>query len=122
MFRATNIFTPEQIQKNCEEIQPFIEAHYNADNPTAVVERANVLESYMALSGKLLADAKYNYNEILNSVFVEAVKQGNSSKMQTSTLNKYIDSLCRDYQYLVDWTDRINRTCTHEIEFARGGR
>lgn len=119
MYKASNIMLPNDIHKTCSEIQSFIESHYNADNPNAVVERANMLESYMAISGKMLADAKYHYNETLHSIFIEAVKDGNKEKMQTSTLNKYIDSICRDYQYLVDWCDRTNRSCTHQLEFSR---
>lgn len=111
--------TLEQIADNCKEIQSFIEAHYTADNPTAVVDRANALESYMALSGKMLADAKYHYNDMLSSVFIQAVKDGNRERMSASTLNKYVDSLCKDYQYLVDWCDRVNRTCTHQLDFSR---
>lgn len=119
MYKPTNIMPVETIASTCSEIQAFIEAHYNADNPNAVVERANGLESYMALSGKMLADAKYWYNDLLSSVFIEAIKEGNKAKMGTSTLNKYVDSICKDYQYVVDWTDRINRTCTHQLEFSR---
>ena len=73
----------------------------------------------MALSGKMVADAKYRYDEVLNSVFIKAVRDGNESRMQTSTLNKYIDSLCKDYAYLFTWSDRINRTCTHQLDFSR---
>lgn len=119
MFKATNIASADNIYKHCTEIQSFIEAHYEADNPNSVIDRAKSLEGYMALSGKLLADAKYHYNDVLNSIFIQAVKDGNAQKMSTSTMNKYIDSLVKDYQYLVDWADRINRTCTHELEFSR---
>lgn len=119
MYQASNIATPEQISESCREMQPFIEAHYDADNPTAVVDRANILESYMALSGKMLADAKYRLSEVMNSVFVKSVKEAVNSGMSPSLTNKYIDSVCRDYQYLVDWCDRINRSCTHQLEFAR---
>lgn len=119
MFQATNIMPEADIFKTCQEIQRYLEAHYNADNGNAVVERANNIESYMAISGKMLADAKWHYNKLLQSVFIEAIQQGNKERMSTSTLNKYIDSLCKDNQYLVDWCDRINRTCTHQLEFSR---
>lgn len=119
MFQATNIMPEVDIFNTCQEIQRYLEAHYNADNGNAVVERANNIESYMAISGKMLADAKWHYNNLLQSVFISAIQQGNKERMSTSTLNKYIDSLCKDNQYLVDWCDRINRTCTHQLEFSR---
>lgn len=117
MYKASNITALDQIQDTCIEIQDFIERPYDADNGAAVVERAQKIEGYMALSGKILADAKYHYNAVFESSFVEAIKQ--NTKVSPSTLNKYLDSLCKDYQYLVDWCDRLNRSCTHHVDFAR---
>lgn len=117
MFKASNIATPEEIFKACSDMQPFIESHYKSDNGTAVSERAATLESYMALSGKLLADAKYHFNQALSSEFIGAVKQ--VSTVAPSVQKKYIDSLCKDYQYLVDWCGRINAACTHQIDMCR---
>lgn len=119
MFTPTNIAYTEQIFASCTEIQAFIEAHYEADNPSAVVDRANVLESYMALSGKMLADAKYRLNEVMHGTFIKSVQEAGRVNMSVSLTNKYIDSVCKDYQYLVDWCDRINRSCTHQLEFSR---
>ena len=31
----------------------------------------------------------------------------------------FIDSLCKNEQYLVDWCDRLNRTATHQLEWCR---
>lgn len=119
MFKAQNILPADQIAFECQRIQNYCEAEYNADVPAAVVDRAGALEGYMAITGKMLADAKWHYSDVLNSVFMDAVKQGQQGKLQTSTLNKYIESLCKDYAYLVDWTERLNRTCTHCLELSR---
>lgn len=119
MYKPTNIMPLSEIATSCHELQTFLEAHYEADNPNAVVQRGNYLESYMAISGKMLADAKYHYNEMVNSHVIEAVRVGNEGKMGTSTINKYIEALCRDAAYYVDWCDRINRACTHQLDFQR---
>lgn len=119
MFTPTNIASVEQIFESCQEMQTFIEAHYNADNPAVVVDRANVIESYMALSGKMLADAKYRLNEVLHGTFIKSIREASVVNMSVSLTNKYIDVVCKDYQYLVDWCDRINRSCTHQLEFSR---
>lgn len=105
------------IQDFCIEIQAFFETPYDADNGNAVVERAQKIEGYMATSSKMLADAKYHYNSVFESGFMEAIKD--NVKVSASTLNKYLDSLCKDYQYLVDWTERLNRTCSHQLDFSR---
>jgi|SRR5690606_20795915 len=117
MYKATQIMTPEEIDRYCREIQPFLEAEYDADNPSKVVDRANTLEGYMALSGKMLADARFRYREQMEGVFVEALKM--HAAMSPSIMNKYLDNLCRDLAYLVDWTERINRTTVHELDMAR---
>lgn len=117
MFKASNMTPSDKIFNHCLEIQAYIEAEYNADNGYAVTDRAQKLEAYMALSGKLLADAKYNYNELLNGEFLTAIKK--TSNYPASVINKYIDTLCRDQQYLVDWCERINKACTHQLDMCR---
>lgn len=119
MYKATNVMSSDDIAKFCQEIQTTLESTYDADNPAAVINRAQVVEGYMALSGKMVADAKYRYNEILNSVFIKAVKDASSINMSASTMNKFIDSTCKDDQYLVDWTERLNRACTHQLDLCR---
>ena len=117
MYKASNIMDCEAIQNACIEIQAELEKEYDADNGNAIVERAKRIEGYMALSGKMLADAKYHYNAIFESSFVAAIKA--NVGVSPSTLNKYLDSIVKDYQYLVDWSERINRSCTHTLEFSR---
>ena len=117
MFKATNIATSEEIFSALKEAQSFLEADYTADNGEAVVSRAQSLESYMAISGKMLADAKYNYAQLLQSEFVDAIKK--TSGLSTTIAKVYIDTLCRDVKYLVDWGERVNRACTHQLEICR---
>jgi len=116
-YTPTQITSLEDIQDTLIEIQSYLELKYNADNGAAIVERAGVLEGYMALSGKLLADAKWHYNAFYNGEFGKAIKE--SSKYSASTTNMYLKSVCKDYQYLVDWADRINASCTHQLDFSR---
>lgn len=119
MYVPQNLLTPEQIADQCDFIQKYCEAEYPADVPAAVVERAQYLEQYMAVTGKMLADARYHVATQLNGKFMDAVKEANQGRLAVSTLNKYIDSVCRDLQYLVDWVERLNRTCTHLHEMCR---
>lgn len=119
MYKPTNIQTPEQIEQSLNEIQPFIEADYTADNMDAVITRAQQLEIYLAQSSKLLADAKFNYSEFMNSNFIQGIKDAVKVNMPISLTNKYMESLCRDLKYQVDWCDRVNATITHELDFSR---
>lgn len=119
MFKPTNIASPEEINSHLTEIQGYIEAHYEADNPQQVTDRAVNIEAYMALSGKLLADAEHHYHSIVNSAIMEALKQAIETKLSPSTLNKHVESAARDYKYLVTWCERVNKSCTHQLEMSR---
>lgn len=105
------------IQDTCIEVQTFLEQSYDADNGTAVVERAQKMEQYMAVTGKMLADAKYHFSDVFESGFMKAIKE--NIDIAPSTLNKYLDSLVKDYAYIVNWIDRLNRSCTHQLDFSR---
>jgi hypothetical protein len=115
MFKG--ITNTDEIQDALIEIQSFVEQEYNAEDINAIVSRATKLEGYMALSGKLLADSKWHYSATFEEGFVEAMRH--TSKYSASTTNLYLKSLCKNFQYLVDWADRINATCTHQLEFSR---
>lgn len=119
MYKPTNICEVEKIAEHLTEIQSYIEAHYTADNPNAVVDRVNNLESYMALSGKLHADAEYHYNSIVQSTIMDALKAALEKKLQVSTLNKFVEAAAKDSKYLVTWSDRVNRACVHQIDVCR---
>lgn len=117
MYKASNITPLDVIQDTCILVQHFLEQPYDSDNGHAVTERAKSIEGYMATTGKMLADAKYHYNAVFESGFMEAIKA--NVKTPPSTLNKYLDSIAKDYQYLVDWCDRLNRSTTHALDFSR---
>ena len=119
MFSPTNIMPPDKIFALCNEIQGYVEAPYRSDIGNDVEKRAVKLEAYMALTGKMLADAKFHVESLMLSTFMQAVEEANKARLQTSTLNKYLDVLCKDYNYLVTWCDRLNRACTHGVEFSR---
>lgn len=109
------------IMKECEQIQAFLEADYPLDNPMACEAKGKDLEVYMARSGKMLADAKYWQDQFVNSAIMETIKEalGQQKVWSISLINKKVDALAKDYNYLVTWCDRINRTCSHQLDFIR---
>ena len=106
----------EDIKFELEAIQQFLEISISEDM-NEVEQRGNELTVYMARSGKLLADAKYHRDEKLNSAIVEELKK--ILQLALSTANKYIDALTKEENYLVSWSERVNRTCTHQIDWCR---
>lgn len=109
----------EGIRNEAQQIQDFLEITMS-DNPQEVIERGNDLQVYMARTGKLLADAKYILNEqkrheTMNIIRDFIIDQKLSAKVQ----NALIDGLCKEEQYLVDWIDRLNAACTHQLDWCR---
>jgi len=104
------------IEKELSEIQSFTEETMSEDANEAVL-RGNTLSVYMARTGKLLADAKCHKDEKLNSEIVQQMRA--ISGFSPSVANKYIDTVSKHENYLVNWAERLNRTCTHQLEWCR---
>lgn len=111
-----NITSKENIQKELEEIQNFLEITLSENIDEAVV-RGNDLAVYMARSGKLLADAKIHKDEKLNSEVIYRIKDLVS--LHASSANKFIDTLTKDENHLVTWADRVNAACSRQLEWCR---
>lgn len=108
-----------RLSAEAQQIQDFLEITIG-DHPQEVIERGNDLQVYLARTGKMLADAKYMLNEqkreeTMNVVREFIIDQKLSAKVQ----NALIDGLCKDAQYLVDWIDRLNAACTHQLDWCR---
>lgn len=111
------MITPkDKIKIELEEIQNFLELTQSEDVNEAVY-RGNELAVYMARSGKLLADAKIHKDEKLNSEVMREIKSLLS--LPASTSNKYIDTLTREENHLVNWAERLNAACSRQLEWCR---
>ncbi len=114
-----NITLQDQILKELSHIDSFLTVTCS-EQIEEVVERGNDLAVHIARSGKLLADAKYHLNTKMKSDVFDVLKMTARQAGATSkAVNKIIDSLCADEQYLVDWAERINRTATHQLDWCR---
>lgn len=110
------IATAEQIVKELKIIQSVIDVEMNEDIQEAV-DRGNYCSAQLARTGKLLADAKLIRDRKLSSEVVTNLKKVVS--LPASTANKYVDALCFDENYLVNWCERVNRSCTHQLDWCR---
>jgi hypothetical protein len=111
-----DIATAEQISKELKVIQSVIETEMSEDIQEAV-DRGNYCAAQLARTGKLLADAKIHRDRKLTSEVVANLKK--VIALPASTANKYVDAMCFDENYLVNWCERVNRSCTHQVEWCR---
>lgn len=118
MIQINNITPAQDILTELENIQSFLEESYTADNPAACEARGTMLEVHIARSGKLVADAKYWKDQFTNSAIVTTLKEA-LDNWSTTIINKKVEALTKDYNYLVNWAERVNKTATHQLDFIR---
>ena len=103
------------IQTELQEMQTYLEAHYEIDNPQACVNRALDIGVYMARSGKLLADAEYHRDGFLNGAIADTIKAAlEDGGWPAKVIQDKISALAKDYNIVCKWAERVNRTCTHQ--------
>ena len=113
------ITPPDQINEELQIIDTFLNDTCS-EQIEEVVQRGNDLAVHIARSGKLLADAKYHLNHKMKDEVFDVLKQaGKESRTSTTAINKIIKSLCKEEQYMVDWSERVNRTATHQLDWCR---
>lgn len=106
----------DALLSEAETIQAFLEKEYK-DNTQEMTERMTHLNAYMARSGKMLADAKLVQDRATNSAYAEHSKT--IFKMPATVANKFVGSVTSQENYLVNWLERINRSCVHQADNMR---
>ena len=100
-------------------IQAYLDITTSND-PIELTERLSALMTYMSRSGEMLAKAKKmlrtKKTSEINKTIIAIAKQ---EHLSASVQNALLDSICEEESCLVDWIDRINRTCTHQIDGIR---
>lgn len=90
------------------------------DDPSEWTQRGSTLCEYMARSGKCLADAKYHLAQKKKSFIIDELSDLLALFDYSATTQKeLISNCCGDLGRLVTWFDRINRGCTHQIDWLR---
>ena len=109
----------EQIEQEAQEMQTYMQDECS-ENPDEVIERLKRLNVYQARSGSLLAEAKKMYrikrsSEISETIVAITKENYLSAKAQ----NALVDSIAADEHRIVDWLDRLNAACTHQLDALR---
>lgn len=113
-----NRSTIEQLTSKAERMQKFLDEE-PGNEPNVLIRRSELLGILLSQSGKMLADAKYYKDTIINGAIMEAIQKAYNEKLSPSTINKFVETASKDQNYLVNWIDRINATATHQIDSLR---
>lgn len=118
-YKATNIISPDSLHAMAEEFYPIISMKVTTDDPEGLCERITHLSSLMATTGKMLADAKYWKDDAVKNSVLTALKDAKRGNLPASTLNELIKADCRDFNYLVNWIEQLDKECKYQIEALR---
>jgi hypothetical protein len=111
-----HISSLDELETEASQIDSYLQITCG-DDPNEAVEVGNTLVVYMARTGKMLADARYHQDEaIKNSTLVEI---GMKRNISPTIMKKLIEASTKRENYLVNWIERLNRACTHKIEWLR---
>jgi hypothetical protein len=111
-----NISPLEDLEKESLEIQSFL-AVTCSDVVEEIVNRGNDLQVYIARTGKMLADAKYHLDVATMQAIKDSIKE--MPNLSPSTRNDYVKSSTVYENYIANWIERLNRSCTHNSEWCR---
>jgi hypothetical protein len=114
-----HIGTIEALEKEAIEIDNFLSITCSEDI-NEVVQRGNDLAVYISRTGKMLADAKFHKDQKLKTSIIKTLQEtAKMASLSVTTINKLIDANCEVENYMVNWTDRLNRTATHQLDWCR---
>lgn len=108
--------TIEEIKAECQQIQDFLEITTSGD-ANELVDRLTDLNVYLARSGFLLAEAKRMQEA--RTVYIHTMDGAYIKTLSASVAQKFINAKVYEENYLVNWLDRINRTCVHQGDNLR---
>ena len=102
-----------------QKIQDYLEVTLS-DNPEEITQRIKDLSVYMARSGLMLAEAKKRLRDKKSSEIYETILEiSKQNHLSAKAQNALVESIAQEENFLVDWLDRINKTCTHQIDALR---
>lgn len=107
------------MKEEAKKIQDYLDITVSTD-PAEIIDRISTLMSYMSRSGEMHAKAKQilrakKTTEISKTILNIAKEQCLSASVQ----NALLDSICEEEAFMVDWLERINRSCTHQLDGLR---
>ena len=108
------IASKEDILKEAIQIQEYLEITVSEDM-AEIEDRGSSLSVFLARSGKLLADSKYHKDKAMKESIINRL----GVELPASVLNKLVEASCEEESYLVNKVERINRTCTHQMDWLR---
>ena len=111
--------TLDEIKKECEGMQDELET-LMPDEINAAIERGKEIAVYHARTGYMLAVAKQMTRAKKTSEIGDTiVKIAKENYLSATAQKALVESIAAEEMFLVDWLDRINSMCVHQLDFLR---
>lgn len=108
----------DDLYKEIKEIDEYLTVECS-DDINEIQERGFALSVYIARTGKMLADAKYHMRKRNRSEVFGIIEQLLEFKPSAKIQNSLVEAMSIEEAYLVDWVERTNRTCVHQLDWCR---
>ena len=109
----------EALRKETAHIQEYCEI-VCSENPDEIQERIRFLTAYLARTAFMLKEAKSMLRRKKSLEIGETIiKIAKENYLSAKAQNALIDCIANEENELVDWLDRLNATCTHQIDAMR---
>ena len=103
----------DELRKKATDMNAFLQSEYQ-NEPATLLRRMELLEILISQSGEYLADAKYYQDEIVNGAVMDALKRSLEERLSATTINLYVKTAAKEYNFLVNSLERINASATHQ--------
>ncbi len=92
-----------------------------SDDMNEVEAKGAVFCSILARTGKMYADAKKEYNKALTNEIMEMIREllGGQAFVSHTVTNQLVKAAAHEEQYLVDWAERLHKTCARQLDWCR---
>lgn len=112
------MYSPEDLKLKAQKMQDYLEKKVDED-PAILMDRIGFLTVMIAQTSKMLADAKYYQDTLVNGAIMDSLKKAYEEKLSPSTINKFVTTAAREQNYLVNWIDRLNSAAVHQLDGIR---
>lgn len=90
------------------------------DGINEVIDHAKMIAVFHARTGYMLAQAKLIVRSKKTSEIGDTiVKIAKENFLSAKAQNALVDSIAADEMFIVDWLDRLNSMCVHQIDLMR---
>ncbi len=110
--------TKQELQDKADAMNRYLQKPAGSE-PNELIERIEFLSIMISQSGEYLATAKHLQDTVIHSSIMNAVKEGYTEKLSATALNKFVGSLAKEENYLVNQFDRINSSAVHMLDGLR---